>query len=130
VSIISGSVFLLVPFVTYLLFYLGLSVKAAFIIIIIANALLCLTNVGLVQFYCKVNISPFLNAIGRVLVTSLVALLLCLYIKSWIPPIRIHMITNSVIAVSIVILSFFILCFNRDQRQFAVGFIRTKLHLK
>lgn len=130
VSIISGSVFLLVPFVTYLLFYLGLNVKAAFIIIIVANALLCITNVGLVQFYCKVNISPFLNAIGRVLVTSLVALLLCLYIKSWIPPIRIHMITNSVIAVSIVVLCFFILCFNRDQRQFAVGFIRTKLDLK
>ncbi len=130
VSIISGSVFLLVPFVTYLLFYLGLSVKAAFIIIIIANALLCLINVGLVQFYCKVNISPFLNAIGRVLVTSLVALFLCLYIKCWIPPIRIHMITNSVIAVSIVVLCFFILCFNRDQRQFAVGFIKTKLHQK
>ena len=130
VSIIAGTVLISVPFVTYLLFYMGMNVKTAFILIIIANAFLCLTNVVLVRYYCGISITPFVNAIVRVLVTSALALALCLFIKTWIPPTRIHMITNSAIAFTTVVLFYFVLCFDREQRQFAIGFIKMKLHMR
>ena len=130
VSIISGTVFVLVPFVSYLLFNLGLGVNAAFVIIIIANALLCIANVMLVRYYCGISISPFLMAMGRVLLTSAISLLISLFIKKWIPSTCIHIITNTAVAVTIVVFTYFIMCFDTNQRQLALGFIKTKLRFK
>lgn len=130
VSIISGTVFLLVPFVTYLLFSLGLSVNTAFVIIIIANVLLCVTNIWLVRFYCEISISSFISAISRVLITSAISLFVCLSIKMLIPSTLIHVITNTAIAFTTVVLSFFVFCFNCDQRQLAIDFIKSKLHFR
>ena len=130
VSFIAGTVFILIPFVTYFFFYLGLSVEAAFVILIVANVILCTANIGLVRHYCGVNVFPYIGAILRVIVTSALALLFCLYVKTWIPPLRVHMITNTAIAITIVTLSYFALCFNAYQRQYAIDFIKTKLHLK
>ena len=130
VSFIAGTVFMLIPFVIYFLFYLGLSVNVAFITLIIANALLCMANVGLVRYYCGVKVFPYNAAILRVLITSAITLLLCMYIKTWVPSAHIHIITNTAIAVMVVVLGYFVLCFNGNQRQFAISFIKTKLHLK
>lgn len=130
VSFIAGSVFILIPFVTYFFFYLGLSVEAAFVILIVANVILCTANVGLVRHYCGVNVFPYMGAILRVIVISALALLVCMYIKTWIPPLYIHMITNTVIALTVVVSSYFVLCFNAHQRQYAIDFVKTKLHLK
>ena len=130
VSFIAGTVFMLIPFVTYFLFYLGLNVNAAYITLIIANALLCMANVWLVRHYCGVKVFPYNAAILRVLITSAITLLLCMYIKTWVPSTHIHIITNTLIAVMVVVLGYFVLCFNGSQRQFAISFIKTKLHLR
>ena len=130
VSFFAGSVFMLIPFAIYFFFYLGLSVEVAFVIVIIANVILCMTNIVLVRHYCRVDVLPFIGAIVRVSVTSVLALLVCMYIKTWIPPLYIHMITNTVIALTAVVSSYFVLCFDAHQRQYAIDFVKTKLHLK
>lgn len=130
VSVISGTAFVLVPFLSYLFFYLGFGVNAAFVIIILANALLCMANMALVRYYCAINVSSFVNAISRVSITSLISLLICLYVKKWIPSTLIHVISNSAIAVTTVTLLYFAICFNGNQRQFAIGYIKSKIHLK
>ena len=130
VSFTSGTLFVLVPFVTYGLFMMGLTVYVAVAVIIVANFVLCLFNVALVRHYVKINIMPYVLAITQIVIASAASLLLMLYISRYIPSTYIHIITNTVIAVTIVVVSYFALCLNASQRRFAIDFAKTKLHLK
>ena len=130
VSFTSGTLFVLVPFITYGLFRMGLTVYVAVAVIIVANFVLCLFNVALVRHYVKINVMPYVLAITQIVIASAASLLLALYISRFIPSTYIHIITNTVIAVTIVVVSYFALCLNASQRRFAIDFAKTKLHLK
>lgn len=130
VSCFSGTFFILVPFVTYFLFYLGINVNSAVTTIIVCNILLCLINTYLIKHYVQISVSSYATTILRVILTSALALFLAEYIKSFIPSITINIITNSLIGVSLVTFAYFALCFDKDQRKYAVNLIKNKLHIK
>jgi O-antigen/teichoic acid export membrane protein len=130
VSFFSGTLFILVPFVTYLLFGLGVSVNSAVITIIVCNVFLCMINVYLIKHYVQISVFAYYKTVLRVVLTSALALFLAAYIKEFIPPITINIITNSLIGVSLVSFAYFVLCFDKDQRKYAVNLIKNKLHFK
>ena len=130
VSFFSGTLFLLAPFVTYLLLRLGISVNSAITTIIVCNILLCMINTYLIKHYVKIPVSSYAATILRVILTSALALFLAEYIKSIIPSIRINIITNTLIGVSLVTFAYFALCFDKVQRKYAINLVKNKLHIK
>ena len=127
VSFTSGTLFILAPFITYVFFKLGFSVYFAFLVIIVANVILSFVNVILVRHYVKINVSPFLITIFRIVFASALSLLLALYIARYVPSTYIHMITNGVIGVALVVCAYMTFCFDKKQRLSIVEFIKSKL---
>lgn len=130
VSFFSGTLFLLAPFVTYLLLRLGISVNSAITTIIVCNILLCMINTYLIKHYVQIPVSSYAATILRVILTSALALFIAEYIKSFIPSITINIITNTLIGVSLVTFAYFALCFDKDQRKYAINLVKNKLHIK
>ena len=130
VSFFSGTVFIVAPFVTYLLFRLGLSANSAITTIIVCNMLLCLINTYLIKHYARIPVSSYAATILKVIITSASALFLAGYIKKFIPSITINIITNSLIGVSLVTFAYFALCFDKDQRKYAINLIKSKLRIR
>lgn len=130
VSFFSGTLFLLAPFVTYLLLRLGISVNSAIVTIIVCNILLCMINTYLIKHYVQIPVFSYAVTILRIILTSALALFLAEYIKSFIPSIRINIITNTLIGVSLVTFAYFALCFDKKQRKYAINLIKNKLHIK
>ena len=130
VSAFAGTVFILVPFVAYYLFFLHFSVEVAFVLMILANLLLCIVDVLLVRHYVGISILPYLKAIGLVCVSSGVSLLVMCRIKLWIPDTYFHIITNTIASVLLVTIFYFALCFSNDQRRYTLQFIKSKIHLR
>ena len=130
VSFFSGTVFIVAPFVTYLLFRLGLSANSAITTIIVCNMLLCLINTYLIKHYARIPVSSYAATILKVFITSASALFLAGYIKKFIPSITINIITNSLIGVSLVTFAYFALCFDKDQRKYAINLIKSKLRIR
>ena len=130
VSFWSGTLFVMIPIITYVWFYLGWSVNSAFVTIIVCNILLGLINTFLIKHYIKISIASYFFTIAKVTITSGLSLLLAYYIKSYITPLTIHIITNGFIGVFIVAIAYFTICFDRNQRAYALFFIKQKLHLK
>ena len=130
VSFFSGTFFILVPFVIYLWFRLGINVNSAITTIIFCNFLLCMINIYLIKHYVQIPVSSYYATVLRVILTSALALFFAAYIKEFIPPITINIVTNSLIGVSLVTLAYFSLCFNKDQRKYAINLIKNKLHIK
>ena len=129
VSFTSGTLFVLIPFVSYLFLKSGFDVDVVFIIMIITNAFLSLLNIVLVKYYAKIDVLPFFFAFSQVVIASSSALVLMLNL----PLLEIHSlfrgIINIVIAILLVIISYSVICFNRGQLRFVVGFLRSKLNL-
>lgn len=131
VSLFAGSLFILIPFITYLFFYLGLPAESAFILYGIANVVLCLVNLLLARYYVKIGIMPYVKAILSVTIVSAVSLLVAYNIRKFlIPDGYIHIVTNTVISITIIVFSYFLFCFNESQRLYAIDFIKSKLHLR
>ena len=130
VSFFSGSLFLLVPFVTYVCFYAGMNVNMAFVVIILANAMLCAVNVILVRHYVAISVFPFIVSIVKVLFVSATVLVACHYIKSLMPSSYAYMLVNALISILLVTIGYFMLCFNAEQRIYASNFVLKKLHLR
>jgi len=130
VSFFSGTLFILVPFVTYIWFKLGFSVNSAITSIIVCNILLCLINTYLIKHYVQFPVSSFYTTILRVVLTSALALFLAEYIKSFVPAIKLNIITNSLIGVILVTFAYFSFCFDKDQRKYTIKLIKKKLHFK
>lgn len=126
VSMFSGTIFILVPIITYILFYLGVNVNAAFAIIIVCNFILCLVNTFLVRYYVDIKIGSFVKSIFLVTMASLLALLFALYVKTLIPNEIIHIFTNTIIAVIILSGIYITLCFNRHQIKSAIKIFKRK----
>lgn len=131
ISLFAGTLFILIPFITYVLYAMGARVEAAFVILIFANVILMAVNVWLIEYYIRIDVKHYYLAIVNVTAMSALALMAALYIKhqlaldgNW------HIITNTAISIAIVSLLYFLFCFDRSQRLFAVNFIKTKLHLK
>ena len=129
VSFASGTIFILVPFLIYGLFRLGLTVNAALVVVIMANFILGLVNVMLVKHYVRINVRPYILAIIQIVVASGLSLIGGLYISRFIPSNYIHMITNALIAASLVVTSYFLLCFNAAQRRLVLETVKKKLNL-
>ena len=91
VSFFSGTLFLLAPFVTYLLLRLGISVNSAITTIIVCNILLCMINTYLIKHYVKIPVSSYAATILRVILTSALALFLAEYIKKFIQPFGVYL---------------------------------------
>ena len=103
----------------------------AIIFIIISNLLLCLVNIHLVKHYIKIEIRQYYSAIVIVALVSAASLVVSYYIReSFIPDGYIHIITNTVISITVVGLLYFLFCFDKGQRKYAISFFKTKLHLK
>ena len=126
VSMFSGTIFILVPIITYILFYLGVNVNAAFAIIIVCNFILCLVNTFLVRYYADIKIGSFIKSIFLVTMASLLALLFALYVKTLIPNEIIHIFTNTIIAVIIISGIYLTLCLNRHQIKSAIKIFKRK----
>lgn len=131
VSFFAGTLFISVPVLTYLAYYFGGQVEAAFVIIIFANMALCAVNVMLVKHYIHIGVWPYYGAIANVFVLSAISLLIAFYIrKFFVPDGYIHIITNSIISVIIVGSLFFMFCFDKQQRHYVINYLKTKLHIK
>lgn len=129
VSFSSGTLFVLIPFITYFLFLLGMDVNVAFIVIIIANFILCIINVLLIKHYAKISIGSYIISFIQVTLSSTLALVIAGYVKSFVPSNYINIIINSAIAVTIVSVLYFVLCFDSNQRKLAIDLIKKKIHL-
>ena len=127
VSFASGTLFVLVPFITFFFFKLGFSVYIAFVVIIVANVILSFVNVILVRHYVRINVRPYLFAIIKIVIASALSLLLTLYIARYVPSTFIHMFTNGAIAVTLVMSAYMIICFDKEQRAYVFEFIKSKL---
>ena len=130
VSFFSGSFYLLLPFVIYVCFNMGMNVNMAFVVIILANAMLCAVNVVLVRHYVAISVLPFIVSIVKVLFVSATVLVACYYIKSLLPSSYAYMLVNASISILLVTIGYFMLCFNAEQRIYALNFILKKLHLR
>ncbi len=130
VSFFSGTLFILVPFVTYIWFKLGFSVNSAITSIIVCNIFLCLINAYLIKHYVQIPVYSYYTTILRVVLTSALALFLAEYIKSFIPSIKLNIITNSLLGVILVTFAYFALCFDKVQRKYAINLVKNKLHIK
>lgn len=129
VSAFAGSVFILIPVITYLLYRLHFNVEVAFVLVVCANMLLCMVNMFLVKHYVRIGIFPYFKAIGIISASSAAVLLIMCHIKQLFPDTFFHIITNSIISVLLVFFFYFLFCFSSDQRQYAVHFIKSKFHL-
>lgn len=129
VSFTAGTTFVLVPFLIYGLFKLGMTVYVAVVVAIVANVLLGMVNVILVRHYVKINVKPYILAIVQIVVASALSLLISFYISRFIPSTYPHMISNALVAVSLVMISYSLLCFNADQRRQVLEMARKKLKL-
>ncbi len=131
VSLFSGTLFILIPILTYLAYYLGGKMEWALFFIVISNLLLCFINIHLVKHYIKIEIRQYYAAIVIVALVSAASLVVSYYIReSFIPNGYIHIITNTVISIMVVGLLYFLFCFDKGQRKYAISFFKTKLHLK
>lgn len=129
VSFTAGTVFILIPFLTYFLFRLGLKVEAAFVIIIVANALLCTVNLALVKYYVKIGVMPYIRTIVQIIAVSTLVLFIAFFVNKLMPSSLVYSFINGTIALLIVATTYGYTCFNKDQRRSGFAFIRTKLHL-
>ena len=129
VSLTSGTLLLLTPFITYLFLYFGSKVDVAFIILIVVNALMCLFNIYLVKFYAKLRASSFIYVVAQVVAASALALLLATYLPKFNIPQGLSTVINILVAIVFVFLTYGTICFNKSQRQQAIGFLRSKLNL-
>jgi O-antigen/teichoic acid export membrane protein len=129
VSLAAGTVFILVPFATYLLFKLGLDVKVAVIVIIASNIILCAVNLFLIGYYVKISMRPYAATIAQIVFSTGLALILAIFIAKFIPSSYIHMITRGVISIALVVCTYTVFCLNKEQRAYAFGFIKSKLKL-
>lgn len=129
VSLAAGTVFILVPFATYLLFKLGLDVKVAVIVIIASNIILCAVNLFLIGYYVKISMRPYAATIAQIAFSSGLALVLAIFVAQFIPSSYIHMITRGVISIALVVFTYTVFCLNKEQRAYAFSFIKSKLKL-
>ena len=129
VSLAAGTVFILVPFATYLLFKLGLDVKVAVIVIIASNIILCAVNLFLIGYYVKISMRPYAATIVQIVFSTGLALVLAIFIAKFIPSSYIHMITRGVISIALVVCTYTVFCLNKEQRAYAFSFIKSKLKL-
>ena len=130
VSFAAGTVFILVPIVSYLLFYLGFNVDAAIMVLILANILLGALNIAFAKHYVKISVAPYFYTILLIVAVSAIALLVAVYVKKLMPSSIIYSAINVAIAVLMVALAYGFICFNREQRVSALSYIRAKLHLR
>lgn len=127
VSFTSGTLFVLIPFVSYLFLKLGFDVDVVFIIMIVTNAFLSLMNILLVKFYAKIDVLPFFIAFSQVVIASSSTLIIMLNQPLFEMHSLIRSILNIVIAILLVIMSYCIICFNRSQLRIVIGFLKSKL---
>ena len=127
VSFTSGTLFVLIPFVSYLFLKLGFDVDVVFIIMIVTNAFLSLMNILLVKFYAKIDVLPFFIAFSQVVIASSSTLIIMLNQPLFEMHSLIRNILNIVIAILLVIMSYCLICFNRSQLRIVIGFLKSKL---
>ena len=129
VSLVSGTLLLLTPFVTYIFLYFGSKVDIVFIILIVVNALMCLFNIYLVKFYVKLRASSFMSAFAQVVLASALALLMAAYLPKLNVFQGLSSVVNIIVAIGFVFLTYGLICFNKSQRRLAISFMRSKLNL-
>ena len=130
VSAFAGSVYIIIPFITYFLFYLHFGVEVAFLLVACANLLLVFVNIFLVKHYVGIKVRPYFNTVVVVSVSSALVLIIMSYIKQMLQDSYWHIITNSAISVLLVVVAYFLFCFSRDQRDYLIRFILKKVHIK
>ena len=116
-SMTSGTFYILIPFIVYVLFSVGYRVGAAFISLLITNAMMCFVNLIFVKWHNGISIQRYLFTILKILIISSVSLLCCLYIKVFIPDKPIHIITNTIIAFIVISILNLTINFSKFQRQ-------------
>jgi len=131
VSLFSGTLFILIPVLTYLAYYYGGVMELAIVFIILSNLLLCLINIHLVKYYIQIEVKQYYFTIVLVTLIAALSLFISYYIRDLlIPDGYIHIITNTIISIMVVGTLFLLCCFDKVQRRFVFSFIKTKLHLK
>lgn len=129
VSFTTGTLFILVPFVIYLLFRMGLDVNLAIIVFIVSNFILCVVNLFLIKYYVKISMLPYVRTVSQIVFSSALSLVTAIFVAQFIPSSYIHMITNGMISVVLVVCAYMAFCFNKEQRLYVFEFIKSKLKL-
>lgn len=129
VSFTTGTLFILVPFVIYLLFRMGLDVNLAIIVFIVSNFILCVVNLFLIKYYVKISMLPYVRTVSQIVFSSALSLVTAIFVAQFIPSSYIHMITNGMISVVLVVCAYLAFCFNKEQRLYVFEFIKSKLKL-
>ena len=128
-SFTTGTLFILVPFVIYLLFRMGLDVNLAIIVFIVSNFILCVVNLFLIKYYVKISMLPYVRTVSQIVFSSALSLVTAIFVAQFIPSSYIHMITNGMISVVLVVCAYMAFCFNKEQRLYVFEFIKSKLKL-
>ncbi len=130
VSATSGTLFIIVPFIVWALYLLGCTVEFAFYCFAVANLVLCAVNLRLIKHYVpQVAVRHYALAIVQVVVVGAATLVATQFATAPLAEHFLRIFATTAISSALLCALAYWLCLNTWQRQYAVTFIKSKLHL-
>ena len=130
VSAATGTMFIIVPFVVWLLYRLGFASEYAFYCFAVANLLLGIINLRLIKHYVpQVAVRVYAVAILQVIFVSVLTLIATHAACNQFTEHFLRLFFTAAVSTVLLGVLAYALCLNRWQRDYVIHFVKSKLHL-
>ena len=116
--------YVLIPFIVYGFFLIGLGIDMAFLTLLLTNVILCLSNLLFVKIYTGLNVFKYITTIVYIVILATLSLTSSLLIKRLIPDTYVNIITNTIISIALSSFLFYTFLLNKQQRLQIINRIR------